>query len=98
MPRFKTASPASCGLIGKPTTINNTETFAAVPWIIRNGGEAFLNLGRPNNGGTKLFSVSGDVARPGNFEVRLGTPFATLLEMAGGMRDGRPLKACIPGG
>jgi NADH-quinone oxidoreductase subunit F len=69
-----------------------------VPWIIRHGGEAFLNLGRPNNGGTKIFSVSGDVARPGNYEVRLGTPFATLLEMAGGMRDGRALKACIPGG
>ena len=97
-PRFKPPFPASYGLYGKPTTINNTETFAAVPWIIRNGGEAFLNLGRPNNGGTKIFSVSGDVARPGNFEVRLGTPFAKLLEMAGGMRDGRPLKACIPGG
>ena len=89
--------PASYGVYGKPTTINNTETFAAVPWIIRNGGEAFLNLGRPNNGGTKIFSVSGDVERPGNFEVKLGTPFATLLEMAGGMRGGRKLKACIPG-
>jgi NADH-quinone oxidoreductase subunit F len=69
-----------------------------VPWIIRNGGEWFLNLGLPNNGGTKLFSVSGDVARPGNYEVRLGTPFSTLLDMAGGMRDGRALKAVIPGG
>jgi len=97
-PRFKPPFPASFGLYGKPTTINNTETFAAVPWIIRNGGEWFLNLGLPNNGGTKLFSVSGDVARPGNYEVRLGTPFATLLEMAGGMRDGRKLKAVIPGG
>jgi len=97
-PRFKPPFPASFGLYGKPTTINNTETFAAVPWIIRNGGEAFLNLGKPNNGGTKIFSVSGDVARPGNYEVRLGTPFAKLLEMAGGMRDGRTLKACIPGG
>ena len=97
-PRFKPPFPASFGLYGKPTTINNTETFAAVPWIINNGGEAFLNLGRPNNGGTKLFSISGDVARPGNYEVRLGTPFATLLEMAGGMREGRKLKACIPGG
>ncbi|MCC6870327.1 MAG: NADH-quinone oxidoreductase subunit NuoF [Burkholderiales bacterium] len=97
-PRFKPPFPASFGVYGKPTTINNTETFAAAAWIARNGGEAFLNLGRPNNGGTKIFSVSGDVARPGNFEVKLGTPFATLLEMAGGMRDGRPLKACIPGG
>ncbi|MCC7080955.1 MAG: NADH-quinone oxidoreductase subunit NuoF [Burkholderiales bacterium] len=98
LPRFKPPFPASFGLYGKPTTINNTETFAAVPWIILNGGEAFLSLGRPNNGGTKIFSVSGDVTRPGNYEVRLGTPFAKLLEMAGGMRDGIALKACIPGG
>jgi NADH-quinone oxidoreductase subunit F len=82
----------------RPTTINNTETFAAVPWIILNGGDAFLNMGRPNNGGTKIFSVSGDVERPGNYEVRLGKPFAELLEMAGGMRGGRKLKAVIPGG
>src|SRR5437588_5910296 len=98
MPRFKPPFPASYGLYGKPTTINNTETFAAVPWIIRNGGEAFLNLGKPNNGGTKLFSVSGDVARPGNYEVRLGTPFEQLLAMAGGVRGGRKLKAVVPGG
>ncbi|MCA4902681.1 MAG: NADH-quinone oxidoreductase subunit NuoF [Rhodocyclaceae bacterium] len=97
-PRFKPPFPATFGLYGKPTTINNTETFAAVPWIINNGGEAFLNLGKPNNGGTKIFSVSGDVARPGNYEVKLGTPFAKLLEMAGGMRDGAKLKAVIPGG
>ena len=97
-PRFKPPFPASFGLYGKPTTINNTETFAAVPWIIRNGGEAYLELGRPNNGGTKLFSVTGHVNRPGNYEVRLGTPFAKLLEMAGGVRDGRKLKAVIPGG
>ena len=97
-PRFKPPFPASYGLYGKPTTINNTETFAAVPWLILNGGDAFLNLGRPNNGGTKIFSVSGDVARPGNYEVGLGTPFAELLEMAGGMRDGNALKAVIPGG
>src|SRR5580765_4427792 len=97
-PRFKPPFPASFGLYGKPTTINNTETFAAVPWIIRNGGEWFLNLGLPNNGGTKIFSVSGDVARPGNYEIKLGTPFAQLLDMAGGMRGGRALKAVIPGG
>jgi NADH-quinone oxidoreductase subunit F len=98
LPRFKPPFPASFGLYGKPTTINNTETFAAVPWIILNGGDAFLQLGKPNNGGTKLFSVTGHVARPGNYEVRLGTPFAKLLEMAGGMRNGRKLKAVIPGG
>ena len=98
LPRFKPPFPASFGVYGKPTTINNTETFAAVPWIINNGGDAFLALGRPNNGGTKIFSVSGDVVRPGNYEVNLGTPFTTLLDMAGGMRGGRALKACIPGG
>ena len=97
-PRFKPPFPASFGLYGKPTTINNTETFAAVPWIIRHGGKAYLEVGIPNNGGTKLFSVSGDVERPGNFEVPMGTPFSTLLELAGGVRGGRKLKAVIPGG
>ncbi len=98
LPRFKPPFPATYGLYGKPTTINNTETFAAVPWIILHGGDAFVALGRPNNGGTKIFSVSGHVNRPGNYEVRLGTPFAKLLEMAGGVRGGRKLKAVIPGG
>ena len=97
-PRFKPPFPASFGLYGRPTTINNTETFAAVPWIIRNGGQAYLEIGKPNNGGTKLFSVSGDVEKPGNFEIPLGTPFSTLLELAGGVRKGRKLKAVIPGG
>ena len=100
-PRFKPPFPASFGLYGKPTTINNTETFAAVPWIIRNGGQAYLEVGKPNNGGTKIYSVSGDVERPGNYEIPLGTPFAKLLELAGGVRgaaQGRTLKAVIPGG
>lgn len=97
-PRFKPPFPASFGLYGKPTTINNTETFASIPFILRMGGEEFLNLGKPNNGGTKLFSVSGHVNRPGNYEIPLGTPFSTLLEMCGGMRGGRKLKAVIPGG
>ena len=97
-PRFKPPFPASFGLYGKPTTINNTETFAAVPWIIRNGGEEYLQIGKPNNGGTKIFSVSGHVNKPGNYEVPMGTPFVKLLEMAGGMRGGRELKGCIPGG
>lgn len=97
-PRFKPPFPASYGLYGKPTTINNTETFAAVPWIIKHGGDAFLAIGRLNNGGTKIFSVSGDVTHPGNYEVPLGTPFAKLLELAGGMRGGRKIKAVIPGG
>jgi NADH-quinone oxidoreductase subunit F len=97
-PRFKPPFPASFGLYGKPTTINNTETLASVPWIILNGGEQFLQIGKPNNGGTKIFSVSGHVNKPGNYEVPMGTPFAKLLEMAGGMRGGRKLKGCIPGG
>ncbi|NNM65972.1 MAG: NADH-quinone oxidoreductase subunit NuoF [Burkholderiales bacterium] len=97
-PRFKPPFPASFGLYGKPTTINNTETFAAVPWIIRHGGQAYLECGKPNNGGTKIYSVSGDVALPGNYEVPMGTPFSKLLALAGGMREGRALKAVIPGG
>ncbi len=98
LPRFKPPFPANFGLYGKPTTINNTETLASVPTIMRNGGQWFLDLGKPNNGGTKCFSVSGHVNKPGNFEVPLGTPFKQLLEMAGGVRDGRKLKAVIPGG
>ncbi len=97
-PRFKPPFPASFGLYGQPTTINNTESLASVPTILRNGSEWFTSLGKPNNFGTKIFSVSGHVARPGNFEVPLGTPFSKLLELAGGTRDGRPLKAVIPGG
>ena len=97
-PRFKPPFPASFGLYGKPTTVNNTETFAAVPWIIRNGGQAYLECGKPNNGGTKIFSMVGDVEWPGNYEVPMGTPFSKLLELAGGVRGGRGLKAVIPGG
>ena len=97
-PRFKPPFPAGFGLYGKPTTINNTETLASVPVILQNGGKWFLELGRPNNGGVKLFCVSGHVNKPGNFEVPLGTSFADLLEMAGGVRNGHQLKAVIPGG
>ena len=97
-PRYKPPFPASVGLYGMPTTINNTETFGAIPFIINLGAAAYLEAGKPNNGGTKLFSVSGHVNRPGNYEIPLGTPFSTLLEMAGGMRGGRKLKGCIPGG
>lgn len=97
-PRFKPPFPAGFGLYGKPTTINNTETLASVPVILEKGGQWFLNMGKPNNGGTKLFCVSGHVNKPGNFEIPMGTPFAELLEMAGGVRDGHQLKAVIPGG
>ncbi len=97
-PRFKPPFPASYGLFGKPTTINNTESLASIPVILEKGGQWFLELGKPNNGGTKLFSVSGNVRRPGNYEINMGTPFSELLEMCGGMKDGFELKAVIPGG
>ena len=97
-PRFKPPFPASFGLYGRPTTINNTETLASVPMILKNGGQWFLDLGKPNNGGSKIFSVSGHVNKPANYEVPMGTSFADLLEMAGGVLDGRKLKAVIPGG
>ena len=98
MPRFKPPFPANAGLYGRPTTVNNTETFASVPSIVRNGPDWFRELGVENSGGTKVFSVSGHVNSPGNFEIPLGTPFRELLAMAGGVRDGRRLKAVIPGG
>ena len=97
-PRYKPPFPANYGLYGKPTTINNTETFASIPYIIREGGQKFLELGRPNSGGTKLFSISGHVNNPGNFELPMGTPFRKLMELAGGVRNGHKLKAVIPGG
>lgn len=97
-PRFKPPFPANFGLYGRPTNINNTETFASVPVILEKGGQWFLDLGKPNNGGTKIFSVTGHVNNPGNFEVPLGTPFKELLAMAGGVRHGRKIKAVIPGG
>jgi NADH-quinone oxidoreductase subunit F len=97
-PRFKPPFPAAYGLYGAPTTINNTQSFASVPTILRKGPQWFAGLGPPNSGGTVIFSVSGHVAKPGNFEVPLGIPFADLLELAGGMRGGKKLKAVIPGG
>jgi NADH-quinone oxidoreductase subunit F len=97
-PRYKPPFPAGFGLYGKPTTINNTETLASVPVILEKGGDWFHELGVPNNGGSKIFSVSGHVNKPGNYEVPMGTPFADLLELAGGIRDGNKIKAVIPGG
>jgi len=97
-PRYKPPFPAQAGLYGCPTTINNTESLASVPVILANSGEWFLNLGKPNNGGEKLFCVSGHVNKPGNYEIPMGLPFAELLEMAGGVRNGHKLKAVIPGG
>ena len=97
-PRFKPPFPANVGLFGKPTTINNTETFANVPEILTKGGKWFADLGVENSGGTKCFSVTGNVQNPSNFEVPMGTPFSKLLELAGGLKEGRTLKAVIPGG
>ena len=97
-PRFKPPFPAAFGLYGAPTTINNTQSFASAPTILRKGAQWFASLGPPNSGGTVVFSVSGHVEKPGNFEVPLGITFVDLLEMAGGMRGGRKIKACIPGG
>jgi NADH-quinone oxidoreductase subunit F len=97
-PRYKPPFPAAFGLYGKPSTINNTETLASVPSILRNGPQWFLDIGRPNNGGPKCFSVSGHVNKPGNYETPLGTPFKDLLETAGGVLNGKALKAVIPGG
>jgi NADH-quinone oxidoreductase subunit F len=97
-PRFKPPFPANFGLYGRPTTINNTESLASIPAIMRNGGEWFAAMGVEGSGGEKLFSMSGHLERPGNFEVPLGIPFRELLEMAGGVRGGRKLKAVIPGG
>jgi NADH-quinone oxidoreductase subunit F len=97
-PRFKPPFPASFGLYGRPTTINNTQSFAAVPAIMRKGAKWFAELGVPNSGGTAIFSVSGHVSRPGNYELAMGIPFRELLDICGGMRGGRRLKAVIPGG
>src|SRR5579863_9275873 len=97
-PRFKPPFPAAFGLYGLPTTINNTQSYASVPTILRKGAQWFAELGVKNSGGTNIFSVSGHVNRPGNYEVPMGIPFADLLELAGGVLGGRALKAVIPGG
>ncbi len=97
-PRFKPPFPASYGLYGKPTTINNTETLASILMILAKGGEWFSDLGVQNAGGTKCFAVSGHVEKPGNFEIRMGTPFKDLLDAAAGIWKGRQFKASIPGG
>lgn len=97
-PRFKPPFPANFGLYGKPTTINNTQSLASVPAIIRNGATWFAGLGPEGSGGTALFSVSGHVEKPGNYELPMGIPFKDLLEICGGVLGGRKLKAIIPGG
>ena len=97
-PRFKPPFPANFGLYGKPTTINNTQSLASVPAIIRNGAKWFADLGPEGSGGTAQFSVSGHIEKPGNYELPMGIPFKDLLELCGGVLGGRKLKAVIPGG
>lgn len=102
MPRLKfphAPLPTVAGLWDRPTVINNVETYCCVPFIIQNGGEWYAALGAStkNSRGTKIFSVSGHVNKPGNYEIEFGTPLAELLEMAGGIKGGK-LKACVPGG
>ncbi len=97
-PRFKPPFPAQRGLYDRPTTINNVETLAYVPFIMAMGGQAYAALGRNGGQGVKVFPVSGDVERPGCYELPIGTPFSELLALAGGVKGGRKLKAVIPGG
>ena len=97
-PRFKPPFPANYGLFGKPTTINNTQSLACVPAIIRKGAVWFAALGPEGSGGTAQFSVSGHVEQPGNHELPMGISFSDLLDLCGGVLGGRKLKAVIPGG
>jgi NADH-quinone oxidoreductase subunit F len=97
-PRFKPPFPANFGLYGMPTTINNTQSLASVPTILRKGATWFAGLGPDGSGGTAQFSVSGHVEKPCNLELPMGVPFKDLLELCGGMLGGRKLKAVIPGG
>ena len=97
-PRFKPPFPAQSGLYGRPTTVNNTQTLACVPAIVEKGADWFKSLGPANSAGAMIFSISGHVERPGNYEAPLGVSFNELLEHAGGVLQGRSLKAVIPGG
>ncbi len=101
-PRIKPPFPAVAGVFGQPTTINNVETLAAVPHILNNGADWYKKMARPDNPkstGTKLWSVCGNIARPGNYEVEMGFPFRDFLyDLCGGPPPGRKFKAVIPGG
>ncbi len=98
-PRLKPPFPAVSGLYGCPTVVNNVETFSAVPHIINEGAGWYNKIGTPKSAGTRMFSVSGPVKKPGVYEIELGTPLMTLInELCGGMQDGKTLKAIIPGG
>ncbi len=98
MPRIKPPFPAVQGLYGKPTIINNTETLATVPYILKNGDEWYKNLGLNDSVGVKMFCMSGHLNRPDVIEAPLGIPFSELLNQCGGVLDNKKLKAVIPGG
>ena len=98
MPRIKPPFPAIKGLFGQPTIINNTETLSTVPKIILNGDDWYKNIGIDSSEGVKMFSMSGHISKPGNYEIPLGTPFSELLELSGGMLNSNKIKAVIPGG
>ena len=97
-PRYKPPFPANFGLYGKPTTINNTETYASVPAIVARGADWYKLMGTEKSAGSTIYSVSGHVKRPGQYEAPLGTTYRTLLDLAGGIRDGHQLKFFTPGG
>ncbi|MEZ4741209.1 MAG: NADH-quinone oxidoreductase subunit NuoF [Bdellovibrionota bacterium] len=98
-PKLKPPFPAVSGYLGCPTVVNNTETLSAVPWIVKNGSDAYRAIGTEKSPGTKLFSISGPLKNPGVFEVPLGYPMMKLVEEdAGGLLEGEELKAIIPGG
>jgi len=98
-PRLKPPFPASIGLFGCPTVINNVETLSNVPYIILNGAERFCQVGLPKDGGTRIFGVSGMVKKPGIYELPMGTSLKDIIhQYAGGMKEGKKLKAVIPGG
>jgi NADH-quinone oxidoreductase subunit F len=97
-PRLKPPFPAVKGLYGEPTVVNNVETLATLPHLLRNGAEWFAKVGPEKSPGYKIVSVSGHVRKPGNYEVPLGTPLRELLEIAGGPREGRTIVAVQPGG
>ena len=97
-PRFKPPFPANYGLYGKPTTVNNTQTLATIPKILEKGPKWYSELGTEKSPGTLVFSISGHVNKPGNYELSLGLPFNEVIDLAGGVLDGKKLKAVIPGG
>ena len=97
-PRFKPPFPANYGLYGKPTTVNNTQTLATIPKILEKGAKWYADFGTEKSPGTLIFSISGHVSKPGNYELPLGISFEEVIDVAGGVLDGKRLKAVIPGG